>query len=336
MAPVMASRMMLCRPGSRHPWAQIRELDPFWRESGVFRPVGTASDVIPCDCEEGDLEEVFFHDGETYIQCRRSGRLIPIEAEMRFDWRLDGETLARLLADALDCRDCAPAPLLASRLWKLQPLKHYLGGINRDMYFAPNMAWNMEEVYYEALPRGSTQAVLLHGSSGFIQDGRFPRDRCFCIGDFFGLDAGRLVVDRAGLDGRLGADKKEAAKAKPKLTTNEKRLEKDILDYLREIQVADESGRRYAEERGRPYEEPGRIKLTDLAKAVGALKGTVSKFLAKAMDINKEIAVLWETYGVPSKAKKGSRKTGKRDRFERYNDEVDYGGDEDGCGAVVT
>ena len=224
---------------------------------------------------------------------------------------------------------------MADRLWKLQPLKHYLGGINRDMYFAPNMAWNMEEVY-EALPRGSTQAVLLHGSSGFIQDGRFPRDRCFCIGDFFGLDAGRLVVDRAGLDGRLGADKKEAAKAKPKLTTNEKRREKDILDYLREIQVADESGRRYAEERGRPYEEPGRIKLTDLAKAVGALKGTVSKFLAKAMDINKEIAVLWETYGVPSKAKKGSRKTGKRDRFERYNDEVDYGGDEDGCGAVVT
>ena len=80
---------------------------------------------------------------------------------------------------------------------------HRIGGITRDLSFAPRMSASTEAICAR-LPKDGTQAVLLSGSSRFQQSDYFKADSAFRMSDILVFSGSELSLKLAELDSRLG------------------------------------------------------------------------------------------------------------------------------------
>ena len=183
-------------------WKTVSALSPYWREKKLIRPTGRERSTAECHCDFDHEEEVFYAKGEPVILCSHTGCWRRVEKEELRFWRFDGNVMADILAALFECGG-RPTELIGGRLWNLGMTAHRIGGITRDIYFAPRMSASTEDIYAR-LPKDGTQAVLISGSSRFQQSEHFKTDNVFRMSDILVFSGSELSLKLAELDSRLG------------------------------------------------------------------------------------------------------------------------------------
>ncbi len=281
---------------SEFPWSAVQGFASYWRDRKVLYPVAAILKKAPCSCDSGDLEEIEYDKaGKPYIMCSRTGHIRFLEKEELRYWSFGGEVLAAILSGLLECKG-RPQELIPAKLWKLGQTARHLGGQPRDVYFALRMTSDAGSIY-EKLPKDSSRAVLIVGSSNHRASDHFPADKIFCVADILWLEPTGLVLNRESMDLMLGGIPKPE-KRKANAGDRSKyvaQVKKAVYEYLKSAYYF------YTQGAGKRGEEYKRLTLQLIADEVGCAKTTVRSIL-KAKDENgkakyKELVECMWKYG---------------------------------------
>lgn len=277
------------------PWCAVQGFASYWMDSKILYQVAAIRTKAQCSCDGGDLEEIEYDKaGKPYIMCSRTGHIRFLEKEELRYWNFSGEALAVILSGLLECKG-SPQELIPAKLWKLGQTARHLGGQPRDVYFALRMTSDADSIY-EKLPKDSSRAVLIVGSSNHRASDHFPEDKIFCVAEILKLEPTGLVLNRESMDSMLGGIPKPEKK-KPDAGARGKNIEALQKFLEEELHSAWSFYCNRNDKNGGPQKYP-RLTLETLAAGIGSTKGTVSKIFNERKNGKPRyplLKVLWDS-----------------------------------------
>lgn len=174
-----------------------------------------------CDeCEEQPIP--YIEDGTPRFTCPMDGRSIPLSWDYIGDWELDGNRLAELISETMDCETAAPTT--SGRLWNLGVTRLPLDKVAARQICVVTVLRGENDPILKECPQGTRHILLVGRLDGVIADEQLKR-RVFTFGRVlrFQMD-GKLEIIREEIEGQLAEKLPEHVEENKPLTPAAKKI----------------------------------------------------------------------------------------------------------------
>lgn len=182
---------------------------------GVNNPLARAGVIVPLKnmrpldrcpgCDECDFQPTPFiedgTDGLPRFTCPVDGRTHPVSWDCIGDWALDGNRLAELISETMDCETAAPT--IGGRLWNLGVTKMPLDKVAARHICVVTVLRGENDPILKECPQGTRHILLVGRLEGDITDEQFRR-RVFTFDRVLRFQPdGKLEINREEMEGQL-------------------------------------------------------------------------------------------------------------------------------------
>lgn len=207
----------------------LRYDPPRWRASmipdGAANPLAKAGVIVkrntlrPLDrcpnCDECEEQPTpYIEDDVPRFTCPMDGRSIPLSWDYIGDWELDGNRLAELISEAMDCETAEPTT--SGRLWNLGVTRLPLDKVAARQICVVTVLRGENDPILKECPQGTRHILLVGRLEGEIADEQLKR-RVFTFDRILRFQPdGKLEIIREEIEGQLAEKLPETDnKAKP-------------------------------------------------------------------------------------------------------------------------
>ena len=194
----------------------LRYDPPRWRASmipdGAANPLAKAGVIVKRDtlrpldrcpkCNECDEQPTpYLEDGVPRFTCPVDGRSIPLSWDYIGDWELDGNRLAELISEAMDCETAEPTT--SGRLWKLGVTRLPLDKVAARQICVVTVLYGETDPILKECPQGTRHLLFVGRLEGDIADVQLKR-RVFTLDRILRFQKdGKLEIIREEIEGQL-------------------------------------------------------------------------------------------------------------------------------------
>lgn len=263
----------------------LRYDPPRWRASmipdGAANPLAKAGVIVKRDtlrpldrcpnCDECEEQPTpYIEDHVPRFTCPMDGRSIPLSWDYIGDWELDGNRLAKLISEAMDCETAEPTT--SGRLWNLGVTRLPLDKVAARQICVVTVLSGETDPILKECPSGTRYLLFVGRLEGDIADVQLKR-RVFTFDRILRFQPdGTLEIIREEIEGQLAEKLPESDNTATPLTPAVRKIANYCAQQCFELLVIDDF---------HELEEAMNqlAKITGRIEEIGVSKGSISKIL---------------------------------------------------------